>query len=258
MGLGYFFSLYWRNIKGSFIKGYEMLCGVEGFGAGFAWIILPLTSPITVPIGAGIKTISDYFTREYTRDEKSLRSISKYIDTKMTEKEMEEFTQELAEKKYNPHPQSCGASNSSKWLFSRLSTNDQASQDRINIENVTQEKRVNNFLQKQNVDKDQANNVFKSEYLETVKHDPQHDSRWDEEKPSTKVGFKQSKSDLSAYFKDEKNNGKKLFQLIVGFFSRKLAQIDNSVAEDAPLFNVQPSNQKEPNIHAASYGRSLL
>ena len=62
MGPKYFFSLYWRNVKGTFTKPYAFAGHMDKPGGV---IIMGHTAllPVTLTLGAMTKTLIDFFTR---------------------------------------------------------------------------------------------------------------------------------------------------------------------------------------------------
>src|SRR5580704_6373282 len=69
MALKDFFPLYWRNIKGTFFGGFRLMDDDNGefeanYAAGLAVLGHILLLPITLTIGALIKTLIDFNTRK--------------------------------------------------------------------------------------------------------------------------------------------------------------------------------------------------
>lgn len=148
----------------------------------------------------------------------------------MTEDNMGEFIQSLKSERYRPQ------SNSSTMLFEKLSTDEQLSNDIEDKNNKKREKRLEVFLTKHNYSRREAENLFDQEALEKIRENTEYDAYYWPAVKQSKVGFDQSKADLYAYFNDGKNNGKKLFQLVVGFFGRKCSvQVDDVVSENTKL-----------------------
>jgi hypothetical protein len=91
MGGKYFFKLLWRNIKGTFFGGFIGINGqigvdpIENVGIlPFIWIGHLCTLPVSLTLGAGIKTIIDYSTRKSTPKEvveKSLQIVENISDS---------------------------------------------------------------------------------------------------------------------------------------------------------------------------------
>lgn len=252
MNASYFFSLWGRNIKGYIVKGYT-----KAHQDTFLWqwmghtaLLLTVIVPVVVPL---IKTIFDCCTREYTRDEELLSSISKSIDN-MTEKDTEEFIEqfiaevepELSEQyRYDNHlyPRSSSSTILFQQLFAQKQTKSSQIQSiKMDIDKSRREKHIQYALDEHGTTNP---NMYKDEYIEKYQlnelHQKELDSWYQNEMKNLnqkrpKQNFQPSKSSLASYMNDEKNNGKKLFQLIVGFFSRKYStHTINSVSESVSL-----------------------
>jgi|GEM_PF-5325788 len=68
MGIKYFFNLWGRNIKGTFWGGFRIADSVlrsnEGTGALVTFLLHIVTLPVTITIGAILKTLFDFFSRK--------------------------------------------------------------------------------------------------------------------------------------------------------------------------------------------------
>jgi len=147
----YFANLFLRNVKGTFLKGFVP---IDTYLFLLYWIIHLALLPITLTLGAGIKTLIDYNTRKFVSND--IIEERKNKISQMNEKDMSELRSHFAN-------YAC-QSNSSKMLLKLLSDLDK-------LDNLPPKK-----LEKQ-------------------------------------------KEFITIYINEDKNNGKKLFQIILGLFT---------------------------------------
>lgn len=246
----YFLSLWARNMKGIIEKSFS-----ESIYALFIPVHI-CTAFLSVPVAGLVKTIYDYGTRTYT-DDKEIQPVITSIEN-MNDEQMGKLIHHLK----NPSVEY--KSNSSARIITHISTDADKNNEKEAIENLknkwldeSSSTRIQyiinedpdadifshlkivdttNFSQKQknelhNTRKRQLDNglpIFTSinngSFANVAKCTPPR---------PVKAGFDLSKENLLSYMNDELNNGKKLFQRVIGFFSQ---QHQNSVVE-----SIQPS-----------------
>lgn len=207
MNARYFLDLYLRNAAGVWSNGFVPLSDY-GLIINLFHIIL---SPLTLTFGAVIKTIFDCISRIYT-PEADLKPIPEQIH-KMNNEDMEQLTIKLKCEGYSPK------SNSSILAFSKLSSDSQKDIALQEREEAIKQKKIKYILRENpgmNVRLLDLNNLdkykfsdFNQDRLDKLKNKP------------VAVGCEESKNILLNYVQEENNNGKKLFQLIVGFFKEQ-------------------------------------
>jgi len=216
MNANYFFSLYWRNIKGTFFGGFVPApSSFGGAGAFFIWLGHIALLPLTLTLGAGLKTIFDCCTRRYTRDERLLRSVEESIPT-MTNDQMGQLILEL-----NTEAASClgkkYSSNSSRWLFSRLSTDEHKKQEEDRLKTEQNRDAMIELCRGDRMAPSEIRQRYTEEYLKEFASKYEVTGR---SYTTVKAGLDQSKTSLLSYMQNQNNNGKKLFQRVIGFFQR--------------------------------------
>ncbi|MBA2652909.1 MAG: hypothetical protein H0U73_11660 [Tatlockia sp.] len=129
MGIWEFLSIYWRNVKGTFKKGFiEPIFDL----AAFVWISHIALMPITLTLGALLKTVVDFFSRKANEIPEDVLKVQKDEIANFNKENMESLVKEISA--YTPK------SNSSQMLLKEL--NQLNSPQRVNkIVNETLEKK---------------------------------------------------------------------------------------------------------------------
>lgn len=194
-----FFDLYVRNAKRIFWGSFYLSDGSPGL---IGLIVAIALLPITTTLGALAKTTYDYCSGDLATEDT--------IDSTVNSiQNMSRGTMSQLITKLNEHDP---VSKPSKRLKKQLSLDEVAYEKRL------EEKRLKYVAREQNMSVDKAKNAFKARYINNYKLNSYHSEKLANVQP-VKVGFTKSKTELVKYLKDENNNGKKLFQLIIGFFS---------------------------------------
>ena len=137
-------------------------------------------------------------------------------------------------------------SNSSASLMKKLLAYKEQSNNEMNTERNKQvtEKKIELTLEQ--LHPGESKEVLSNRrglYLEERLYDYKLDEQHETELNNFKVQHsefecsKRLKADISSYMSDEKNNGKKLFQLLVTFFSPKQAEQEGNTESDRLLVN---------------------
>ena len=206
MNLKNFFSLYWRNIKGTFFNGFVEPITYIG---PLIWLGHIVLLPLTLTIGAGIKTFIDFFTRKPMPDE-SIKAKQNEIKS-LDDQQIEELTKNISS--YNPH------SNSSRMLLNQLA---QLTID----ERLVAEREY--AIEKRRLVLDQlgpnAEQKYLASYIADVSLDVRHKEILKNYDAQNKAHLAEQKltaqkNVICSYLGDKKNNGKKLMQVILGLFS---------------------------------------
>ncbi|MBA2657933.1 MAG: hypothetical protein H0U70_13265 [Tatlockia sp.] len=234
MNFSYFFHLLWRNICGTLSKSFE--------NYPFLIPIHLITLGLSILIPALIKTITDCWSRIFTYDKTKLAATVNLIN-EMDEGQMQGLVEELRKPgvKYQ--------SNSSQHLFTHLSSdNDRAVEQekltklrekrlktcnngaliqyifnggnfysyisQINVAGYSEEE-LNDFYEKRAKQYDQGMPIYETSYKNLFSRKSYTPPR------PKKIGLTESRTLLSLYMSEEKNNGKSLFQRVerrVGLF----------------------------------------
>lgn len=210
MGAKYFFYLYGRNIKGSFINTLKFAKEVASqTEIGFLIAIASLAVvPITMILGGGIKTLIDFFTRKRmsaTRMTESQNSIAA-----MDQATMDNLTQHIANN-YTPRSQS----NSSRMLLEQLEAIQYENEDDV----------IGLSTLKNNRAREQLGpnaHIYSEEYISTLVLDETHQALFDQDVVDARLNYVEQKLArkkelFEGYMGQNKNLGKRLFATISRF-----------------------------------------
>lgn len=207
----YFFWLYLRNIKGTFIEGFAPLDWE--YAAPMFWLGHILLLPITLTIIPFVKTLIDFFSRKSMTNDSI--EIKKAEINNFDQSQMLGLLKSLSD--YQP------ASNSSNYLYQELSDVIVSKQEKL--EKWRHEQAyllaVDQLGFKCIAD---AEEVFQPKYLAKLPLDEEHqrllNTRCDEkENDLTTSLLQQQKKAITGYMDQEKNKGKKSLQVILGLFT---------------------------------------
>ena len=217
MGIKYFLYLYWRNLKGSVSNFFSYTRNTaDSLTPAFAILLFPITLPLLF-IGVATKTIIDYFTRKSVAE----TSISKTIAAinVIDDQQMDALSSHLMQYR--------AQSSSSKEILSILSEQQHLHKTQEVDRHAYDAKKIKLATDQLGSD---AIEKYRPEYLLGSELDEEHQVLLDafnaeqkqiliEQQTSLTRNLLTTKKQLvNNYMLDNKNNGKKLMQLIVGFF----------------------------------------
>jgi len=228
MGIKYFFSLYWRNVKGSFTKPYNFALRLHKAGGV---IIIGHTAllPVTLTLGAMTKTLIDFFTRKAIST--NVLSERKNQINNLNQEKIEKLIQEVLLYK--------AMSNSSKRLQNEF---------RKLPGDMTQEQQEHHEAKKYALAVEQlgvpegtsAETIYQKDYICTLQLNEEQQNKLthfdnEDNKILAEKSLIKKKQIITDYMSSENNNGKKMLQTIVGFFTQSNEQINEYPSDAANI-----------------------
>lgn len=165
----YLKSLYDRNVDGTFFGGYVPIPDAMGL---LIWIPHTLLLPLTLTVGAGIKTLFDYFTRDLVKAKEQKSAAWKAYD--MSPQDLSKLYQGI--KSYEAH------SNSSVKMLKDLAEIEKSKEDNYkSIEAETKRKmqsaQVADYIRSHQVEGLNINDL-KISYIDAIKLDETHEKQY--------------------------------------------------------------------------------
>ncbi|MBA2656010.1 MAG: hypothetical protein H0U70_03395 [Tatlockia sp.] len=237
-----FLDLWWRNFKGTFWG--NRLPELRSWPLGYVYIIHFALLPLTLTIGAFLKTLFDAWTREpiLAGEIAGLKSSIESMDDEMLNKVCEELyaTKEVTNCIISyDEPVHSVSSNSSKKLLEQLQILDQVVSTKVTTE-LNKKKEELIITQLTTKLTPNPKEAYKESFIKSTELDEQNkellESFRNKIQPqlSTEKG-KFQRNYLIGYLGDEKNEGKRLQHIIKDSFFYKLNANNSSLAESSRL-----------------------